>query len=87
MAEIVDETRKRSLVKTITLRIFEVAVDTALIAWLLSVFSVFGDGWSSYLVVAILIESLCALTSYLNERLWNRVQWGRRIKRVVKSNV
>jgi uncharacterized membrane protein len=81
VVEVVDETRKRSLAKTITLRIFEVVVDTVLIAWLLSVFSVFGGGWSMYLVVAILVESLCALTSYLNERLWNKVQWGRRIKR------
>jgi len=87
VAEIVDETRKRSLAKTVTLRAFEIAVDTVLIAWLLSVFSAFGDGWSTYLAVAVLIESICAGTSYLNERLWNRVQWGRRIRRVVKSNV
>jgi uncharacterized membrane protein len=78
---VVDETKTRSLAKTVTSRIVEVIVDTAVIASFLSALAGWGGGWEKYVVVAILVESICAASSYLNERLWNRIQWGRRIKR------
>lgn len=68
----VDETHKRSIVKGITGRAIEIAVDAIIL-------SLFGLNIFESVGVAILIEGLCFVSSYFNERLWNKVNWGRRI--------
>jgi len=68
----VDETHKRSIAKGITGRLIEIAVDTAILSFL-------GINPFQSLGVAIIIEGLCFASSYFNERLWNKVLWGRRI--------
>jgi len=70
----VNETKTRSIFKGITARVIEVLVDTVIIISLLGV-----DIHVS-LGIAILIEGLCFLANYINERLWNFTDWGRHVK-------
>jgi hypothetical protein len=69
----VNETHKRSIAKGITGRIIEIAVDTALLSFI-------GVHPAESLAISIGIEILCFCSCYLNERLWNRSMWGRRIE-------
>lgn len=68
----VDEMHKRSIAKGITGRAIEIVVDTTIL-------SLFGLNIFESVGVAILIEGLCFASSYFNERMWNKVNWGRRI--------
>ena len=69
----VNETHKRSLLKGVSMRILEVTIDTVLL-------SILGFGVGESLVVSIGIEGLCFVIHYINERLWNKISWGRRIE-------
>lgn len=69
----VNETHKRSLFKGISMRILEITIDTVLL-------SVLNFGVEKALIVSIGIEGLCFVIHYINERLWNKVSWGRRIE-------
>ena len=69
----VNETHKRSLFKGISMRILEITIDTVLL-------SILGFGIEKSLTVSIGIEGLCFVIHYINERLWNKVNWGRTVK-------
>lgn len=77
----VNETRLRSLFKAITGRLIEILVDSLLIG---SLFTFLGVPYAFQLAsgIAILTEILCALTTYLNERIWNRLDWGREVEHI-----
>lgn len=75
----VNETKKRSLLKAVTARIMEVIVDTLLFEFFFGLLGLEGMLHIS-LGIAISIEFLCFLTCYVNERAWNRIQWGRKIE-------
>lgn len=69
----INETRKRSFLKGITARILEIVIDTFLFFALgLEIHTSFG--------IALLIEGLCFLLHYLNERVWNKINYGRIIE-------
>ena len=80
----VNETRTRSLFKTLTARIIEIIVDTFLIG---SVYFLIGIPHAYEIAggISIVIEFLCALTNYLNDRLWNKIQWGREVEDVEET--
>ena len=67
----VNETRKRSLLKAVSFRILEVAID----AVILSIFV------SPQLAVtlAVVLEGLCLALHFGFERVWNRIEYGRHI--------
>jgi uncharacterized membrane protein len=68
----VNETHKRSLLKGVSMRVIEVSVDTALLTFLgVPIFESIG--------ASIGIEALCFLVCYINERIWNKIQWGRKV--------
>lgn len=69
----IEETKLRSLLKTCTARIFEVIVDTIL-------FHCFIGEIHISLGLAIAVEVLCSLVNFINERLWNLTDFGRKIK-------
>lgn len=69
----VHETKTRSLAKVISGRILEVSVDTFILNFVIHRVEV-------SLGFAVLIEFLCALTHYLNERLWNLTDYGRKVR-------
>jgi len=75
----VNETRTRSILKALTSKVIEVVVDTALVGeilHLLGVSNAFEIGGS----FAVAVEVLCAVTNYFNDRLWNKIQWGREVE-------
>jgi len=81
----VNETHLRSILKAVTSRIIEIAVDTLLIG---TIYAFLGIPNSYELAsgIAISIEMLCALTSYINDRLWNKISWGREVKDIEEDN-
>jgi len=77
----VEDTRLRSLGKGATGYILEVLADTFVIAGGISLLlgAPTETALSSGLIFAIITEGLCFMTHYINDRLWNRIQWGRRV--------
>jgi len=77
----VEDTRKRSLLKALTSNGLEVLVDTILFDRVLSSFGI------SILPLAfglsVTVEFLCFVTNYLNDRAWNRIQWGRKVIEII----
>lgn len=70
----VNETKTRSLTKTITTRVLEITIDTAILLKVgLPIFESFG--------LAVSIEFICLSVCYVLERIWNKIQWGRKILR------
>jgi len=67
----INETRKRSLLKAVSFRILEIAID----AIILSIFV------SPQLAVtlAVLLEGLCLGLHFGFERVWNKIEYGRHI--------
>ena len=65
----INETRKRSLLKGATQRMLEVAVDTAILSFFATP--------QIALTLAVIIELLCWISHYCNERIWNRISYGR----------
>lgn len=69
----VNETRIRSVFKGVTGRILEVIVDTLLI-------SIVGISIQTSFVIAVIIEVVCFIANYVNERFWNLTDFGRTVK-------
>lgn len=69
----IEESRLRSLLKTLTSRIFEVLADTF-------IFGIFIKEPHLSLFLAIIVEIVCAIVHYINERLWNLTDFGRKIR-------
>ena len=68
----INETRKRSLLKAISFRILEIAVDTLVLSFFVApVVAV---------MLAISLEGLCFILHYFFERLWNLSDYGRYAK-------
>jgi len=73
----VNETKRRSLVKTISFRIIEVVADVLII------YSLLQTGLPELVIAgagAIAVEASCGIGYYLWERLWNRISWGREVR-------
>lgn len=69
----ITETRTRSLIKSISFRAFEITVDTIFLSL------VFGITIPHSILASIFIEFMCFAVHYITERLWNRIQWGRKV--------
>lgn len=68
---VVYETRKRSLLKAISFRVIEVAVDTFILSFFVSTPIALG--------LAVGLETICFLLHYGFERVWNKIDYGRNI--------
>jgi len=66
------ETRKRSLLKAISFRIIEIAVDTAILSIFVSPPVAIG--------LAVALEGICFLLHFGFERIWNKIDYGRQVK-------
>jgi len=64
------ETVKRSLTKTILYRII-ITILTAIAFWLL------GKDVNQALSESIVINIFYAICYYINERIWNKISWGK----------
>lgn len=80
----VSETKTRSLLKAVTARVLEVFVDTLLLGTIYSFFGIHSP-YELALGLSVLIEFLCAVATYINERLWNKIQWGREVEDVYED--
>jgi uncharacterized membrane protein len=69
----VNETPMRSFIKTMGFRIVEILLDTLIL-------QIISENTALNLVVSIMIEGLCWLLSFIWERIWNRIDFGREIK-------
>jgi hypothetical protein len=76
------ETHKRTLLKGVTAKVLEVSFDLIVFDSILSQIApnvgIIQNTLNS-LGIAVLIEGFCFGLGYLNERLWNRLQWGRKV--------
>jgi len=70
---IVKETKKRSIFKAFTGRALEITVGTFVVS-----FFILQDLRVSF-GLAVFNEGLCAITSYINDRIWNLFQYGREV--------
>lgn len=73
----IEDTRLRSLLKTVTSNLEEVLVDTVIIGSILTLLGLpyafaYGTGLS------LVVETICGFIHYFNDRLWNRISWGRK---------
>jgi len=69
----INETKTRSILKGITGRILEVIFDTLLI-------NLIGVNIQTSFTIAVIIEGVCFMASYINERFWNLTDFGRTVK-------
>lgn len=70
---VVWESRRRSILKALTGRALEISIGTFVVSYF-----ILGDITKSF-GIATLHEMLCAITSYINDRIWNLSQWNRRV--------
>lgn len=80
----VEDTRARSLLKALTAKVAEILVDTLLVGSVLNYLHIprpyeLAGGF------AVAIEVMCFITSYIVDRLWNKIQWGRRVEEIDKE--
>ena len=68
----VHETKRRSLIKAISFRIVEIAVDTIILNLFVAP--------AIALALAITLEAICFGLHFLFERVWNKISYGRYIK-------
>ena len=67
----INETRKRSLLKAVSFRIIEIAIDTVILSFFVAPHIAVG--------LSVLLEVLCCILHYGFERIWNRFSYGREI--------
>jgi uncharacterized membrane protein len=67
----INETRKRSLLKAVSFRIIEIALDTLILSFFITPAIAFG--------VAVAVECMCLILHYIFERIFNRISYGREI--------
>jgi len=65
------ETKTRSLLKAISFRFIEIAVDTAILSFFVTPVIAVG--------LAIALEGICLLLHFAFERGWNKINFGRHI--------
>jgi uncharacterized membrane protein len=66
------ETRLRSLVKTVVYRIMSIA-GTFLLTWLIT------RDIREVISITLAVQAFLIVLYYASERIWDRISWGRRI--------
>jgi hypothetical protein len=77
----INETKARSSLKSVTGRLIEITVGTVvqgIVLTLLGFPSAFELGFMMTLIEEITCFSIC----FVNERIWNKIDWGRKIEDV-----
>ena len=67
----VNETRKRSLLKSTSFRVVEITIDSLILSFFITPAIAIG--------IAIAIEGICWGAQYVSERVWNKINYGREI--------
>ena len=69
----IHETRKRSLLKAVSVRIIGIALDAFILSY-------FVETHIEAFSLALALEGVCLMSHYAVERGWNRISWGRYIE-------
>jgi len=76
----VEDTRLRSVCKAFSGNGLEVIFDTLLLLPLLMYLGMpIHEAAGLGIGISVLVEILCFITNYFNDRAWNRIQWGRKV--------
>ena len=67
------ETRSRSLVKSITYRILSI-MGTSVLSWFIT------NNIEETISITVAIQIFLVTLYYLWERIWNKINWGRKIE-------
>lgn len=67
------ETKKRSLLKAISFRAIEIAVDSLMLSLFVAP--------TIAISLAVALESICFLLHFAFERVWNKINYGRYVVR------
>jgi len=65
------ETKKRSLIKAVSFRVIEIAVDSLILSFFVTP--------AVAISLAVVIEGLCLSAHFIFERIWNKINYGRHI--------
>jgi len=68
----INETNKRSLLKAISFRILEIAIDSVILSVFVTPPTAIG--------LAAGLETTCLVLYFVFERIWNRINYGREVK-------
>ena len=74
----VNETKKRSMIKGVTAKAMEITFDFVVLGTL-------GMNPFESIGIAILLEFVCYCLGFVNERIWNKISWGRRVINVLEK--
>lgn len=77
----VNETKLRSLLKSITGRLIEITVGTLIQGTILGKLG-FESAYEWGFIMTVIEEVTCFFICYFNDRIWNRINWGRNIEDV-----
>lgn len=77
----VNETKTRSFLKSISGRLIEITIGTLIIGTILTVLKV-DSPYKLGFMMTIVEETLCFIICYFNDRIWNKINWGRNVKDV-----
>jgi len=76
-----NDTRKRSFLKALTAYLLEVGADILISSGILTLLGLPPEtAIIGGIGIATIIELFCLLIHYLNDRIWNKTQWGRNAK-------
>lgn len=76
----VEDSKKRSFLKALTGYLSEVLIDSFLISSILKIIGVeTSSAISIGFGISLLTEFICFLVHYGNDRVWNRIQFGRKV--------
>ena len=73
----INETRKRSLLKAVSFRVIEVAIDTVVLWYAYEMLQPFTP--AKAFALAVFMEATCFSVHYIFERVWNKTDYGREI--------
>lgn len=74
----INETRKRSLLKAVSGRVIEVTIGTFVQGFLLGLLG-FPAPYELGFIMTLIEEITCFCICLINERIWNRIDWGRNV--------
>jgi len=84
----IEETRLRSLAKAITSKLGEVFLDMTIIGSILSWVGIPPlESFAYGATIGLILEIICAFVNYWNDRLWNRISWGRKATKIEEDKV
>lgn len=77
----VNETRKRSMLKAISGRIIEIIIGTLVQGSILKYLGL-PIPYELGFIMTLIEEVICFCICFVNERIWNRINWGREVEDV-----